>query len=194
MTEIGVVLMPADIGIFAGILHPGGVLIEQDIGPDQILYDIQDRGLRRQAICPGIAEVEFGTGRPAKRPSHRGFHGFELLPALSGSGRRQDPNRRDESSAPIILHLLLRQPLGHCVGRSPAVQKSRRSVCGSGTTSVLLSRKKSSVFSLQTFSFQVPLFPRPRATSPLASHGMVNAPGSSTPTITSSFFPPLVSR
>jgi len=60
VTKIGIVLMPADIGPIAAALEPDGIVIEHDIGADQILYRIQQSGLGSHFVDPGEAQIELG--------------------------------------------------------------------------------------------------------------------------------------
>src|SRR5436309_2079732 len=99
MAEIGIVLMPADIAVLARILHPGGVLIQHDIGADQVLDDVEDGGICRKPIREGLAEIDLRARDASQRPTHSGFELLEFAPQFGGIALGEHTNREKKAVA-----------------------------------------------------------------------------------------------
>ena len=83
MTEIGVVLMPADIVTAAALFGPDGVVIQHDVGADDILDNVEQGGTGRHLVYPGKAKIELGLAAAGLQRAGR----LGLLDAIAERGR-----------------------------------------------------------------------------------------------------------
>src|SRR5438105_3148670 len=130
MAEIGVVLMPTDIAVLTGILHPGGILVEQNVRADQILDNVENRRVCGEPVQKRLTQINLGSRSAFQHPAHGAFDMFEFAPEFGGLLAGKNADRRNEAVTMIGRDLIRAEALRHVTAWLPplAEKASARAV------------------------------------------------------------------
>lgn len=112
--EIGRVLVPGGKGRAVGLLDEEGRGVDEDVGADQVLDDIEDASVTDEPVEPGQHDI--GRRAPApvalvNRPAKPSFVTREALVAFGELRGGQSREREQIAVVAILLDLFLVQ---HC--------------------------------------------------------------------------------
>ena len=111
--KISAVLVPTHKGGTVRLFQEQGAVVNQNIGPDQVLYRVQNAWVVRQLISPIEQQVRLGFFGEVNRRAPGRFPGFKLGPRGLRFSSGQHRHRADKAVALIVSHLRRAQPLAH---------------------------------------------------------------------------------
>ena len=100
------VLMPAGEGLAVRVLDSEGHAVAKEIGPDQILVDVENMGQARDLLDPGAQEMRLAFQFP-RVVRVLGLEGFEMAAIARHLVRREDRHGGEKSLRVKMFDLFL---------------------------------------------------------------------------------------